>query len=64
MIELPTSAAVTAVSATAATYVFLWMLLRLTQNAKEPPAVLTTFPFVSPILGMVRYSKDFYAYMR
>lgn len=56
ILDLPNSASVTAVSAAAVTYVFLWMLLRLTQNAKEPPAVLTTLPFVSPILGMVRYS--------
>lgn len=58
------SVAVTALGGVAATYVFLLALLHFTQASNEPPAVLTTFPFVSPILGMVRWSKDFYSHMR
>lgn len=48
----------------AVTYVFLWALLHLTQNKKEPPAVLDSIPFLSPVLGMVRWSMDFYPSMR
>ncbi|ETS81367.1 hypothetical protein PFICI_06369 [Pestalotiopsis fici W106-1] len=46
------------------TYVFLLALLRSTQNDKEPPVVLDSIPFVSPILGMVRWSMDFYSVMK
>ena len=38
----------------AATYVFLRILLHVTQDAREPPAILTEIPFVSPIIGMLR----------
>lgn len=64
VVGLPNSMAVIALSAVAVTYIFLRMLLRLTQDGHEPPALLTNFPFVSPILGMVQHSKDFYAHMR
>jgi hypothetical protein len=43
----------------AATYVFFSFLLRLTQDAKEPPALGTSIPFVSPILGMVFGMQEF-----
>ncbi|KAK3329237.1 cytochrome P450 [Apodospora peruviana] len=55
---------VAAVGTIVATYAFLWTLLRLTQDAKEPPLVLTTIPFLSPIMGMVKWSMDFYVHMR
>lgn len=58
------SVAVTVLGGIAATYVFLLALLHCTQASNEPPPVLTSFPFVSPISGMVRKSKDFYSYMR
>lgn len=63
-LAMSSSAAVTALGGIAATYIFLLALLRFTQDSKEPQAVLTTVPFVSPILGMVRWSKDFYSHMR
>ena len=34
-----------------AAYVLLWSLLHLTQGRDEPPAMLTSVPFVRPILG-------------
>ncbi|KAL3421935.1 25-hydroxycholesterol 7-alpha-hydroxylase 1 [Phlyctema vagabunda] len=55
---------VTALGSVAATYVFLWALLHFTQDSKEPPVVSSTIPFVSPILGMIRWSMNFYAHMR
>lgn len=48
----------------AATYMFLWALLHLTHKAKEPVLLSTSIPYISPILGMIRWSKDFYAHMR
>lgn len=48
----------------AATYMFFWALLHLTHNAREPVLLLTSIPFISPILGMIGWSKDFYAHMR
>jgi hypothetical protein len=54
----------TTVGGLAATYVFFWALLQFTQDANEPPLVLTAVPFLSPIVGIVRRSMDFYVYMR
>ncbi|KLJ10469.1 hypothetical protein EMPG_14154 [Blastomyces silverae] len=34
-------------------YVFLSALLHLTQDAKEPPTVETSIPFVSPLFGLI-----------
>ena len=48
----------------ASTYLFLRLLLRLTQDAKEPPAILTALPFVSPLLGMVREKSRFHIRLR
>jgi hypothetical protein len=48
----------------AATYAFLWALLHFTQDDKEPPLVLTGLPFLSPIIGAVKWSMGFYNYMR
>jgi hypothetical protein len=48
----------------AASYAFLWALLHFTQDANEPPVVFTGLPFLSPIIGGVRWSMGFYNYMR
>ncbi|KAK7752915.1 hypothetical protein SLS62_005074 [Diatrype stigma] len=48
----------------AATYVFFWALLHLTQDNNEPPVVSSSIPFISPLLGMIRWSMDFYSVMR
>lgn len=63
-LTISSSAVTTAVGVIAATYIFLQALLRLTQDSREPPAVLKTVPFISPILGMGKWSKDFYSHMR
>ncbi|KAK4206355.1 putative 25-hydroxycholesterol 7-alpha-hydroxylase [Rhypophila decipiens] len=55
---------VVAAGTAVATYMLLSSLLRLTQDPKEPPLVLSTLPFLSPILGMVKWSMDFYVHMR
>ncbi|KAG8158124.1 hypothetical protein KVR01_011885 [Diaporthe batatas] len=38
----------------------LQVLLRLTQDGKEPKAIETTIPFLSPIIAMIRYKADVY----
>ncbi|KAH6847191.1 cytochrome P450 [Chaetomium sp. MPI-CAGE-AT-0009] len=48
----------------AATYIFLRVLLSLTQDAKEPPAILTGIPFVEPLIGMIREKSRFYIRLR
>lgn len=55
---------VTALSVLAATYLFFTALLHLGQDNNEPPLVSTSVPFLSPILGMIRWSLDFYPQMR
>ncbi|KAL2163564.1 hypothetical protein VTH06DRAFT_5622 [Thermothelomyces fergusii] len=48
----------------AATYVFLRVLLNLTQDAREPPAILTDIPFVQPLIGMIREKASLYIRLR
>lgn len=48
----------------AATYVFLRILLNLTQDAREPPAILTNIPFIQPLIGMIREKERFYVRLR
>lgn len=48
----------------AAAYVFLSALLHFTQDAKEPPAVETTIPFVSPLLGLIPGKQKFFVKQR
>ena len=50
--------------ALAATYVFLRVVLRLTQDAREPPAILTGLPFISPVIRMGREKQKFYTRLR
>lgn len=51
------------ISGLAVTYVFLRFLLAFTHNAKEPPALATEIPFLSPIVGMRKKGK-FYIDLR
>ncbi|KAF3003989.1 hypothetical protein E8E14_007603 [Neopestalotiopsis sp. 37M] len=52
------------VAAVAATYAFLFALLRLTQNAKEPPSLSDAIPFVTPIVNMTSKGSNFHRLMR
>lgn len=45
-------------------YVVLRLLLKVTQHANEPPAILTGIPFVSPLPGMLREKSNFYLRLR
>lgn len=46
-----TAAVGTVICGIAAAYAFLFTALWLTQDRQEPPLVLSTIPFVSPLLG-------------
>lgn len=48
----------------AATYLFLFALLRFTQDWKEPPAIETSIPFISPLLGFVPGMPKFLVKLR
>jgi hypothetical protein len=48
----------------AATYVFLSALLRLTQDSKEPPAIETSIPFLSPLHGVILGMQKFTVKLR
>ncbi|KAI1414862.1 cytochrome P450 [Hypoxylon sp. FL1857] len=48
----------------AATYLFLRFLLYLTQDAKEPPAIVTGIPFFGPLIGMARQKSGYYNQLR
>ncbi|KAI1846537.1 hypothetical protein JX266_007434 [Neoarthrinium moseri] len=52
------------IGAVAATYVFLVTLLRLTQDAKEPPSISDAVPFVTPMVNMASKGGSFYHLMR
>ncbi|KAL2132051.1 hypothetical protein VTI74DRAFT_4280 [Chaetomium olivicolor] len=51
-------------SGLAATYLFLRALLHFTQDAKEPPAILTALPFIEPLVGMIREKSRFHTRLR
>lgn len=55
---------VTGAAGLVATYVFLWALLHLTQDVREPPLLSTAIPFLSPVIGAVRWSMECYTHMR
>lgn len=48
----------------AAAYAFLSALFHFTQDAKEPPAVETSIPFISPLLGLIPGMQDFFVKQR
>lgn len=48
----------------AATYVFLRLLLYWTQDANEPPAIVTGIPFLGPLIGMARQKSGYYNQLR
>jgi hypothetical protein len=45
-------------------YLFLHLILQITQEKREPPAIATAIPFLSPILGMSRKKSKFYVELR
>ncbi|KAM0810028.1 putative Cytochrome P450 [Seiridium cardinale] len=53
-----------AAGAIAATYLFFRFLLHLTQSAREPPAIATGLPFLSPLIGMIREKASFHVRLR
>ncbi|OTA70016.1 cytochrome P450 [Hypoxylon sp. EC38] len=55
---------VLAVGVVAATYIFLLSLLYLTQDAKEPPSICNTIPFITPIWEMTSKGVYFHHMMR
>ncbi|KAF2870122.1 cytochrome P450 [Massariosphaeria phaeospora] len=54
----------TVVAVLAAIYFGLRQLLWATQDAREPPAIETALPFISPILGVLRWGKDYTVQLR
>lgn len=50
--------------AIAGTYGFLRLLLSWTQDRREPKALATWIPFISPMIGMSRHKTNFYVMLR
>jgi len=48
----------------AAAYALLRALLNSSQSPQEPPPVLTTIPFLGPIIDMVRWGAEFYVKLK
>jgi hypothetical protein len=46
------------------TYLLLRLLLHLTQDATEPPAILTELPFASPLIAMIREKSRLHIRLR
>jgi len=51
-------------SSLAAAYVFFPAFLRFTQDSKEPPAIETSIPFISPLLGLIPGMSKFTVKLR
>ncbi|KAM7193346.1 putative cytochrome p450 oxidoreductase [Rhypophila sp. PSN 637] len=45
-------------------YLLLWTVIILTQDENEPPLAKTSFPFLSPLVGMIRGGSKFYVDQR
>lgn len=60
---MPSPAAVPLVAFTAI-YLFLRLILYLTQDAREPPTILTSVPFFEPMAGMFREKSNFHLRVR
>lgn len=45
-------------------YIFLSALLRLTQDAREPPAIEAGLPFLAPLLGIMREKSRYHIRLR
>ena len=58
-----TSSAIIGLSSLVTAYLFLRFLLSYTHGEKEPAAVATEIPFLSPIIGMAKKAK-FYTELR
>lgn len=58
------SVAVIAVGGFIAIYVVLRLILHLTQDAREPPAILTSVPFFGPLVGTFREKSNFHLRLR
>lgn len=51
---------VTVLTGILAAYVLLRMLLNLTQDVKEPPAIGSTIPFISPAIDLWRKGSNYW----
>ncbi|KAI0141571.1 cytochrome P450 oxidoreductase [Xylariaceae sp. FL1272] len=60
---LPANITTVAVGATGF-YIFLWALLRLTQDAREPTAIENALPFLSPIVEMQQKGANYHRHLR
>lgn len=58
------SVAATAIGGFTAIYLFFRLILYLTQDAREPPAILTGVPFFGPLVGMIREKSNFHLRLR
>jgi len=54
-----TSTITLVISIVTGAYAFFAALLRFTQDAKEPPAIETWIPFLSPLLGLILGMQKF-----
>ncbi|KAK4216819.1 putative cytochrome p450 oxidoreductase [Rhypophila decipiens] len=48
----------------AVVYLLLWTIIIVTQDENEPPLAKTSFPFLSPLVGMIRGGPKFYVDQR
>lgn len=58
-VEIAMMAFMTALVIIFASYVFLRIVLLRTQDAREPPAILTGAPFLGPLIGMISERGNF-----
>ena len=60
---MPTYAVVPVLALTVI-YVLLWVLLRQTQDAKEPPLILHSIPFLGPVFAIISGRHKFFTHAR
>lgn len=50
----------TLILALAVVYVVLWVLLRQTQDPKEPPLIFDSLPFLGPVFAIIASRHKFF----
>jgi hypothetical protein len=52
------------VGSIASTYIFLRVLVYLTQDAREPSVVAISIPFLEPLIGLIWGKAQYYVALR
>jgi hypothetical protein len=56
--------AVDALVAVLAAYIFAWVILKATQDSREPPTIDSSIPFLSPLINLIAKGPRYFTSRR